>query len=47
MVDLEAPLRDVIPVLARSMARYRQSENWWIIASGDPGNEHAICKCDF
>jgi hypothetical protein len=45
MVDLEAPLRDAIPVLARNMVRYAQTDAWWIIASGD--NPHAVCECSF
>lgn len=45
MVDLEAPLREAIPTLARNMVRYRAAERWWIVASGD--NPHAVCECDF
>lgn len=45
VVDLDAPLRDVIPVLAKSMVRYRATERWWIIASG--GDPHAVCECSF
>ncbi|MFH8619280.1 hypothetical protein ACH4E8_30020 [Streptomyces sp. NPDC017979] len=45
VVDLDAPLRDAMPELARTMARYRQGERaWWVIASGD--NPHAVCECD-
>ena len=45
IVDLEAPLRDAIPALARNLVRSAQSERWWIIASGD--NPHAVCECEF
>ena len=45
MVDLDAPLRDAIPVLARNMVRYAQTERWWIVASGD--DPHAVCECQF
>ncbi|MFE6775308.1 hypothetical protein [Streptomyces sp. NPDC057702] len=45
MVDLDAPLRDSIPELARNVARYRQGErSWWVIASGD--DPHAVCECE-
>lgn len=45
MIDLDAPLRDVVPELARNMARYRQGERaWWVCASGD--DPHAVCECD-
>ena len=45
VVDLDAPLRDSIPALARNMVRYREAASWWIIASGsDP---HAVCECEF
>jgi hypothetical protein len=43
MVDLDAPLRDAIPELARNMVKYRSSDSWWIIASGD--DPHAVCEC--
>lgn len=45
MVDLDAPLRDAIPEIARNMAKYRSASSWWIIASGD--NPHAVCECSF
>jgi hypothetical protein len=45
IVELDAPLRDVIPALARAMVRYRQAEDWWIVASGD--NPHAVCECSW
>lgn len=45
IVDLDAPLRDAIPALARNMVRYRAAEAWWIIASGE--NPHAVCECNF
>jgi hypothetical protein len=45
IVDLDAPLRDAIPALARKLLQSAQSDSWWIIASGsDP---HAVCECDF
>ena len=43
MVDLDAPLRDAIPELARNMVKYRTSDSWWIIALGD--EPHAVCEC--
>jgi hypothetical protein len=43
MVDLDAPLRDAIPELARNMVKYRSSDSWWIISSGD--DPHAVCEC--
>ncbi|MFL5963487.1 MAG: hypothetical protein ACJ757_11425 [Gaiellaceae bacterium] len=45
MIDLDAPLRDAIPALARNIVRYRASASWWIIASGD--NPHAVCECEW
>ncbi len=45
VVDLDAPLREAIPVLARNMVRYRAAASWWIVASGD--NPHAVCECQF
>jgi hypothetical protein len=45
VVDLDAPLRDAIPALARHMVRYRAANSWWIIASGD--DPHAVCECEF
>jgi hypothetical protein len=45
IVDLDAPLRDAIPALARNMVRYRAAASWWIVASGE--NPHAVCECEF
>ena len=47
IIDLDAPLRDAIPALARHMVRYRyaQAARWWIVAQGD--NPHAVCECEF
>jgi hypothetical protein len=45
VVDLDAPLREAIPALARNMVRYRAAASWWIVASGD--NPHAVCECQF
>jgi hypothetical protein len=44
MVDLDAPLRDAIPELARNMVRYREASAWWILASGE--DPHAVCECE-
>jgi DNA-binding Lrp family transcriptional regulator len=45
VVDLDAPLREAIPALARNMVRYRAAASWWIVASGE--NPHAVCECQF
>jgi DNA-binding transcriptional regulator YhcF (GntR family) len=45
IIDLDAPLRDAIPELARRMVKYKEAAHWWIIAQGD--NPHAVCECDF
>lgn len=45
IVDLDAPLRDAIPALARTLMRSAQSDSWWVIASGD--NPHAVCECEW
>jgi hypothetical protein len=45
LVDLDAPLREVIPTLARTIVTYRAGASWWIIASGD--NPHAVCECEW
>jgi len=45
IVDLDAPLRDAIPELARNMVRYREAASWWVLASGD--NPHAVCECQW
>ena len=47
IVDLDAPLRVAIPELARNMVRYREAASWWVLASGDPGHEHAVCECQW
>lgn len=45
MVDLDAPLRDAIPMIARNMAHHSMvAASWWIIASGE--NPHAVCECN-
>ena len=44
IVDLDAPLRDAVPALARSLVQQSAAaSSWWIIASGD--NPHALCEC--
>lgn len=45
IVDLDAPLRDAVPALARSLVQQSAvASSWWVIASGD--NPHAICECE-
>jgi len=46
VIDLEAPLRDSVPELARYMNRYVQPEaTWWIVTEGE--DPHAVCECHF
>jgi hypothetical protein len=45
VIDLDAPLRDAIPALARNLVRSAQADAWWVIASGD--DPHAVCECEF
>lgn len=43
MVDLDAPLRDALPAIARNVQHHRAASEWWIIASGE--DPHAVCEC--
>lgn len=44
VIDLDAPLRDAVPELARYINRYVMPEaSWWIVTEGE--DPHAVCEC--